>query len=272
MEFKIRHLFDGGTSGPARKTSSPDEITSCMDSAYKFCSRVSNLRTAYVYPIRSLRLPEDDSDQPNYRAFAKISGLRHPIAGVPLPLGKGVLQSPKAKHVKATSAFEIPGIIGALKEPSASESTNAVGDSCAKTNFMEKSFARRIDLTIQQESISEVLIGNGKTVLTSGSAEALFRFKSDPKVYLLTFPPSILLDSRYHPRKTLSASHANALVDKQSRSARRSEICRQRPPSAPLPGRFCTQVYRSSQQPRSRSVCRLGGKSPDYGRGLRALY
>ena len=86
--------------------------------------------------------------------------------------------------------FEIPSVVSGEK------TSDVVGDSCAKMSFIKESYARRLCLTIQQDDISKVCIGNGRTVLTLGSAEARFRFQNDAGVYMPTFHllPTLILD------------------------------------------------------------------------------
>ncbi|KAH6220288.1 hypothetical protein HBI42_104440 [Parastagonospora nodorum] len=82
---------------------------------------------------------------------------------------------------KSTKVFEIPAIIASEHR------TNALGDFCARKNFMKTALAKRLGLHIDKESICTVTVGSGKQIKTSGSAETTFRFRDESRVYKLKF-------------------------------------------------------------------------------------
>jgi len=76
--------------------------------------------------------------------------------------------------------FEIPSYLAST------HFTNALGDYCAKRNFMKEEYAIRLGLSIDRKDTSDVAIGSGK-VTTTGTARTLFRFKDENQAYPLTF-------------------------------------------------------------------------------------
>jgi hypothetical protein len=81
----------------------------------------------------------------------------------------------------STESFVIPSVL------ETHHNADAIGDYCAKKNFMTKSYADRLGLVINRKSVLSVLTGSGKSVTTIGTATARFRFKLDPQVYALSF-------------------------------------------------------------------------------------
>jgi hypothetical protein len=77
--------------------------------------------------------------------------------------------------------FEIPSIIAH------EHSANALGDFCAKKNFMRESYAVLLGLMINEEDRIVVTIGSGMELFTTGTVTTPFRFKDEPEVYSLTF-------------------------------------------------------------------------------------
>ncbi|KAF2730704.1 hypothetical protein EJ04DRAFT_32147 [Polyplosphaeria fusca] len=77
--------------------------------------------------------------------------------------------------------FEIPGVLRGAHH------FNALGDYCAKANFMREGFARQIGLSIDHNCTSSVIVGSGKKISTVGKVEAPFRFKDEKQQYPLTF-------------------------------------------------------------------------------------
>lgn len=64
---------------------------------------------------------------------------------------------------------------------------NALGDYCAKKNFMKTSYAKRLGLPIDRSQKSSVSVGSGKQISTTGTVETWFRFKNERKAYSLIF-------------------------------------------------------------------------------------
>ncbi|KAF2006682.1 hypothetical protein P154DRAFT_413347, partial [Amniculicola lignicola CBS 123094] len=77
--------------------------------------------------------------------------------------------------------FEIPSVLGK------GHFTDALGDYCAKSNFMREEYAVRLGLSINRQDTSDVVVGSGKKVTTAGTTETLFRFKDENKSYSLKF-------------------------------------------------------------------------------------
>ncbi|KAF2033186.1 hypothetical protein EK21DRAFT_109319 [Setomelanomma holmii] len=87
----------------------------------------------------------------------------------------------KESLVPFYQVYEIPVLIAA------SHRTNAVGDFCAKGNFMNTAYAERLGLKINRRCVSSVTIANGKKVITSGTVKTLFRFGSESQTHSLVF-------------------------------------------------------------------------------------
>jgi hypothetical protein len=87
----------------------------------------------------------------------------------------------QSQHRAQTQVFEIPSIIAG------STMGRALGDTCAKHNFMKESYAISLGLQINRQVTLAVAIGSGKKVVTSGTVQASFRFGSESEVYSLTF-------------------------------------------------------------------------------------
>ncbi|KAH8728445.1 hypothetical protein GQ44DRAFT_609601 [Phaeosphaeriaceae sp. PMI808] len=77
--------------------------------------------------------------------------------------------------------FEIPSILGIHYK------VNALGDTCAKKNFMKTAYAERLKLEIDRANVSSVTIGSRKQLVTTGTVRAAFRFINEPKVFSLVF-------------------------------------------------------------------------------------
>lgn len=65
--------------------------------------------------------------------------------------------------------------------------TGALGDYCAKNNFMSEDYALRLGLSIDREQKSQVKLGSGNTVSTAGIATTSFQFQDESQLYSLTF-------------------------------------------------------------------------------------
>ncbi|KAK2761715.1 hypothetical protein FQN54_001543 [Arachnomyces sp. PD_36] len=85
------------------------------------------------------------------------------------------------KNTDETEIFEIPGILG-QKHP-----TNALGDYCAKRNFMKKGHAVHLGLPIDRTKRIAITIGSGKQITTIGTTQATFRFYGETQSYPLLF-------------------------------------------------------------------------------------
>lgn len=64
---------------------------------------------------------------------------------------------------------------------------DAIGDYCAKKNFMTKRYADYLGVAVDQTHEESVLTGSGKMMKTIGSTTARLRFKNGPEAYVLTF-------------------------------------------------------------------------------------
>jgi hypothetical protein len=82
----------------------------------------------------------------------------------------------------STRVFEIPSIITATHRR-----INALGDTCAKKNFMRSEYAARLGLRIDHTAVSTVYVGSGRQVTTIGTVKTLFRFVNEPETYELVF-------------------------------------------------------------------------------------
>jgi hypothetical protein len=78
-------------------------------------------------------------------------------------------------------AFEIPSIIASVNR------ADALGDFCAKKNFMKESYAEMLGIPIDRLNKTTVRIGNGKILSTTGTVITLFRFKNEPEEYSVLF-------------------------------------------------------------------------------------
>jgi hypothetical protein len=77
--------------------------------------------------------------------------------------------------------FEIPSYLAQK------HLTGALGDYCAKHNFMRENYALKLGLTIDCEDKRQVAIGSGKNISTAGTVKTSFRFQDEPQSYSLTF-------------------------------------------------------------------------------------
>lgn len=75
-------------------------------------------------------------------------------------------------------AFEIPGFLGQHKQV-----VNALGDYCAKHNFIREEYALRLGLQFNRNKFLKIAIGSGKTFTTSGVARTTFRFQKEKETY-----------------------------------------------------------------------------------------
>jgi hypothetical protein len=86
-----------------------------------------------------------------------------------------------SKVVTPSHIFEIPSYLNQ------NHHTNALGDYCAKFNFMREDYAHRLGLLIDRHQTHKVIIGSGKTTSTTGTAITTFRFQGESQSYPLTF-------------------------------------------------------------------------------------
>jgi hypothetical protein len=83
-----------------------------------------------------------------------------------------------ARH---TQVYEIPSFLGK------SHPVNALADSCAKWNFIREDYADLLGLHIDRGQTSEVTVGSGKKVVTTGVTKTSFRFRDESQEYPLIF-------------------------------------------------------------------------------------
>ncbi|KAF2273436.1 uncharacterized protein EI97DRAFT_157975 [Westerdykella ornata] len=83
--------------------------------------------------------------------------------------------------VDGCKVFEIPSVLGS------GHLVNALGDYCAKRNFMKEEYAKQLRLQIDRQATSSVTIGSGKQVVTTGVVKTSFRFKDEKHEYSLLF-------------------------------------------------------------------------------------
>jgi hypothetical protein len=65
--------------------------------------------------------------------------------------------------------------------------TNALGDSGAKCNFMRESFARRSGFSINRSTMIYVMVGSGKRTTTTGTIETTYQFSGESDKHTLVF-------------------------------------------------------------------------------------
>jgi len=82
---------------------------------------------------------------------------------------------------QSSRVFEIPGVLPG------GQPVNALGDYCAKQNFMKEDFALRLGLPIDRRNTQNVTIGSGKKISTTGTVNSLFCFQNEDRLYSLTF-------------------------------------------------------------------------------------
>ena len=82
---------------------------------------------------------------------------------------------------QAARVFEIPGVMNGDRR------VNALGDYCAKLNFMHEAFAQKGGLKIDRTARATIRIGSGKIIDTLGTTETTFRFQDEETPYVLTF-------------------------------------------------------------------------------------
>jgi hypothetical protein len=90
----------------------------------------------------------------------------------------------------STPAYESTGNAYVFEMPSVNASVNNVdvlGDFCAKNNFMKEAFAKTLGLSIDRNDITNVAIGSGRRISTTGKVVTSFRFQNEPEVYSLEF-------------------------------------------------------------------------------------
>ncbi|PVH93842.1 hypothetical protein DM02DRAFT_484474, partial [Periconia macrospinosa] len=80
-----------------------------------------------------------------------------------------------------SQVFEIPSVLAGR------HTTNALGDSGAKWNFMKEEFAKREGFSIDRKTRKDIKIGSGKAVTTTGTIQTTFRFKGENEEYPLIF-------------------------------------------------------------------------------------
>ncbi|KAH3995783.1 hypothetical protein HBI56_105480 [Parastagonospora nodorum] len=113
--------------------------------------------------------------------------LHEPMFPLGFPRAMSPVANPSAYHwtprqaESSTQVFEIPATIASDHQ------TNALGDFCAKRNFMKTAHALLLGLRIDWEDICTIRVGSGKQIKTSGSVVTSFRFRYEFKKYTLKF-------------------------------------------------------------------------------------
>jgi hypothetical protein len=121
-------------------------------------------------------LDAEDNDKHNYW----IRSLRRDTAEVDSKRMELINQEMKILRHR-DDFFEIPSYLAQK------HLTGALGDYCAKHNFMREDYALELGLSIDCEDKSQVAIGSGKNVSTAGTVKTSFRFQDEPQSYSLTF-------------------------------------------------------------------------------------
>ncbi|KAH7130764.1 hypothetical protein B0J11DRAFT_524050 [Dendryphion nanum] len=91
------------------------------------------------------------------------------------------LQVTHMVDVGSRKVFEIPGYLQKRTL------THALGDYCAKENFMHEQYAVTLGLPINRVERSSVRIGNGKEIKTNGTVQTSFRFRNESSQHMLKF-------------------------------------------------------------------------------------
>jgi hypothetical protein len=89
-------------------------------------------------------------------------------------------QSQIRKPSSPWAVYEIPCVVG-------STCLNALGDYCAKSNFMREDYAIGSGYIIDRTSSSTITIGSGKTIATVGTITVPLRFDKEHANYMLQF-------------------------------------------------------------------------------------
>jgi hypothetical protein len=82
---------------------------------------------------------------------------------------------------KFNQTYKIPSVIASQ------HNVDALGDYCAKYNFMSPKYAKRVGLTVNRTDLKSVSIGSGKRVWTLGSVETGVSFKCEADLYAEVF-------------------------------------------------------------------------------------
>ena len=133
--------------------------------------------------------PDIDGRTPQQKQHTNISPMNpaiskgeHPLYGHPADqLFQSLKRIPKASVVEV---FEIPGVLHASGRK---YTNNALGDYCAKFNFMKASHAAKLGLSVDQSDTKDVAIGSGKKVKTLGTVQATYQFATEPNLHQLLF-------------------------------------------------------------------------------------
>ncbi|KAF2820691.1 hypothetical protein CC86DRAFT_116678 [Ophiobolus disseminans] len=79
-----------------------------------------------------------------------------------------------------STIYEIPSLLNGRH-------VKALGDTCAKRNFMREDYAVRCGFNVDRDSAMSVAIGSGRKLTTTGVASVRFRFENEPEIYSLCF-------------------------------------------------------------------------------------
>jgi len=104
---------------------------------------------------------------------------------------------PKSSIPLRTSR-SIPGKLAGTLE------INAFGDTGAKYNFMDEQYAiSQADFAVDRTQVEKVALGNGETVMTTGTVSTTFQFPGEKEIYsqlfylLPTCPHKVILGNRF---------------------------------------------------------------------------
>lgn len=116
------------------------------------------------------------------RSFSPIVSITRQLPfSTPRQIEMYCLLARAPDHTTGRQVFEMPSYVAHFR------STKALGDYCAKYNFINEKFAWKNRLNINYEKSTVINIGSSKKVTTAGTVSTPFRFKDETQTYLLTF-------------------------------------------------------------------------------------
>jgi hypothetical protein len=149
----------------------PQSPENCMREVDAWRDRLEELEAEYDDAEEQYNIAEWEYTQREKSFVQALAWPNHPPSATP-------------QHKRTTTEtkhnFEIPSLIGG-------NSVRALGDFCAKKNYMSEEKAQRLGLAIDRQSVSSVSIGNGRIVSTKGTVETPFRFENERETYSLVF-------------------------------------------------------------------------------------
>ncbi|KAH7395135.1 hypothetical protein DE146DRAFT_633488 [Phaeosphaeria sp. MPI-PUGE-AT-0046c] len=185
MEDYLTFIEDQATvdrHGYAHKVIKPD-IRSRHDKKVTFNNEVSVIESLKNHR-HVIRIAATYATQNNFGLLLKPEADKNSLGGDLSKYWESVRHSVSSSSDNpkyATENYVIPSVL------ENGNHVDAIGDYCAKRNFMTKSYAKRLGLVIDRKQVMSVLTGSGNTLKTIGSATARLRFKHDPEVYALRF-------------------------------------------------------------------------------------